>query len=117
MGKTLKFIGWILKIVGLSGFAFWGKYVVFLDKDTCILLLILGAELFLMGVIECKIDEINTKNTINTINTTEYINGPGDLSPDEEKNILANGGWQCPDCGKINRSYETTCKCGKRKDI
>ena len=108
MGKALKIIGRILGFVGVLGFFFLGKYVFFLDKFTCILLIILGVELVLRGVIECKIDEINT---------TEYIYGPGNLSPDEEKNILANGGWQCPDCGKINRSYETTCKCGKRKDI
>ncbi|MGN0370437.1 MAG: hypothetical protein ACI4EW_07815 [Butyrivibrio sp.] len=108
MGKALKIIGRILISVGGLGFIFLGKYVFFLNNYVCILLTILGVYLILRGVIECKIDEINT---------TEYIYGPGNLSPDEEKNILANGGWKCPDCGKINRSYETTCKCGKRKDI
>lgn len=108
MGKALKIIGRILISVGGLGFFFLGKYVFFLNDHVCTSLTILGVYLILRGVIECKIDEINT---------TEYIYGPGNLSPDEEKNILANGGWQCPDCGKINRSYETTCKCGKRKDI
>lgn len=108
MGKALKIIGRILISVGVLGFFFLGKYVFFLDKYTCILLLIFGDYLLLRGIIECKIDEINT---------TDIYYGPEDLSPYEEKNILANGGWQCPDCGKINRSYETTCKCGKRKDI
>lgn len=108
MGKALKIIGRILSIVGALGFFFLGRYVFFLDKYTCILLFIVGGDLILRGVIECKIDEINT---------TEYIYGPGDLSPYEEKKILANGGWKCPDCGNINRSYETTCKCGKHKNI
>ena len=30
----------------------------------------------------------------------------------EEERLLKNGGWKCPNCGKINNSYETTCKCG-----
>lgn len=33
----------------------------------------------------------------------------------EAKRIVANGGWKCPDCGKANNSYETTCICGKSK--
>lgn len=35
---------------------------------------------------------------------------------EEKKRILNNGGWKCPDCGKVNRSYETTCKCGRSKN-
>lgn len=26
-----------------------------------------------------------------------------------------SGKWKCPDCAKINNSYETTCKCGCAK--
>lgn len=33
----------------------------------------------------------------------------------EEDIFLANGGWKCPDCQKLNYSYETTCRCGKSK--
>lgn len=38
------------------------------------------------------------------------------IHEEETKKILANGGWECPDCGEINRSYLTTCKCGKGKN-
>lgn len=34
----------------------------------------------------------------------------------EEKRKLSSGGWKCPDCGKMNNSYETTCSCGRRKN-
>ena len=33
----------------------------------------------------------------------------------EEKDILSNGGWKCPKCGNVNRSYTNTCKCGAKK--
>ena len=26
-----------------------------------------------------------------------------------------NDGWQCEECGRVNRSYTTTCTCGKSK--
>lgn len=83
MGKALKIIGRILIFVGGLGFIFLGKYVFFLNNNVCISLNILGVYLILRGVIECKIDEINT---------TEYIYGPGDLSPYEEKKY-----WQTVD--------------------
>lgn len=34
----------------------------------------------------------------------------------EEKDILSNGGWKCPKCGNVNRSYTNTCKCGAKKE-
>ena len=34
----------------------------------------------------------------------------------EEKRKISSGGWKCPDCGKMNNSYETTCSCGRRKN-
>lgn len=34
----------------------------------------------------------------------------------EEKKMLASGGWKCPaPCNKIHPSYETSCSCGKSK--
>ena len=34
----------------------------------------------------------------------------------EDRKILENGGWKCPDCGKIHRGYETSCTCGRSKN-
>lgn len=34
-----------------------------------------------------------------------------------EKKILADGGWKCPECGNVNRSYTNECKCGLKKDF
>lgn len=34
----------------------------------------------------------------------------------EEKQVLGKGGWKCPDCGRIHRSYETSCVCGRSKE-
>jgi len=42
--------------------------------------------------------------------------GLSQLDKEAEINkIIAKGGWKCPNCGKINYSYETTCKCGRGK--
>lgn len=35
----------------------------------------------------------------------------------EEKGMLLDGGWKCPKCGTVNRSYFGTCKCGEKKPI
>lgn len=35
---------------------------------------------------------------------------------EEEKEMLASGGWKCPaPCNKVHPSYETSCLCGKSK--
>ena len=34
---------------------------------------------------------------------------------DKASNILANGGWICSSCGKLNRSHVETCSCGGGK--
>ena len=35
---------------------------------------------------------------------------------EEEKKMLASGGWKCPaPCNKVHPSYETSCLCGKSK--
>ncbi|MGN0379171.1 MAG: hypothetical protein ACI4EU_06250 [Butyrivibrio sp.] len=96
---TKKIFGGIFLGVGIILFIFFS--VIF-----GLLGMIVGSFLFTMGVIDCKVDEINEYR---------YLNGPGVLSPDEEKYVMSNGGWKCPDCGRINRVYETTCKCGKTK--
>lgn len=45
--------------------------------------------------IKYKIMEINRKNN-------------------KEKEEIKDG-WKCEECGKVNRSYTTTCTCGKTK--
>ena len=30
--------------------------------------------------------------------------------------ILADGGWKCPMCGKVNRFYTVYCSCGQKKE-
>lgn len=34
---------------------------------------------------------------------------------ESDTHILQNGGWKCPDCGTVNMSYNSTCKCGRSK--
>ena len=33
----------------------------------------------------------------------------------EENKILTDGGWKCPNCGKVNFRYYSRCDCGSRK--
>lgn len=33
-----------------------------------------------------------------------------------DEDILANGGWRCETCGKVNPHYTGTCSCGTRKN-
>jgi hypothetical protein len=37
-----------------------------------------------------------------------------DRKGSEDKTEI-NDGWKCEECGKVNRSYTTTCTCGKSK--
>ena len=38
-----------------------------------------------------------------------------DRKNNKEKQDEIKDGWKCAECGKVNRSYTTTCSCGKTK--
>ena len=42
-------------------------------------------------------------------------NGVLKSETDRENEIIANGGWKCPDCNRIHPAYETSCICGRTK--
>lgn len=42
-------------------------------------------------------------------------NGVLKSEADRENEIIANGGWKCPDCNRIHPAYETSCVCGRTK--
>ena len=38
-----------------------------------------------------------------------------DHKGNKDKTEEIKDGWKCEECGKVNRSYTTTCTCGKAK--
>lgn len=42
-------------------------------------------------------------------------NGVLKSETDRVNEIIANGGWKCPDCNRIHTAYETSCICGRTK--
>lgn len=74
-------------------------------------LIIVGGVLFAAGAI-CEELEATRRNCLGGAMGT-VITAMAEEA--EKKKILANGGWKCPDCGKLHHSYETSCSCGKSK--
>lgn len=35
---------------------------------------------------------------------------------DHDHELLSNGGWKCPKCGRVNAGYTYTCVCGMNKN-
>lgn len=42
-------------------------------------------------------------------------NTAGSGNTAEEKRMIAEGGWKCPACGKVNFRYLSRCACGTKK--
>ena len=65
-------------------------------------------------VLDDKSNPSTTQDKV-TIVTTETTN-PYKIQSEEEK-IISDGGWKCPDCGKVNFKYNSRCECGTKKPL
>lgn len=71
----------------------------------------LGFFLGIIGliIVACKTDIRKYKDYQNSSLLSQQ------LSMDNEKKILENGGWKCSKCGRINANYTGSCACGMTK--
>lgn len=44
-----------------------------------------------------------------------YSSSSSYLNTSRTNDALSNGGWRCPNCGKLHYSYESGCSCGASK--
>lgn len=63
-------------------------------------------------VVETK--TVEQKGT-GTVKTTTTVKSAANMS--KEQQILADGGWKCSNCGKVNYKYLTRCDCGTSKMV
>ena len=137
MGENCKTLAIIYAIIGtissffmafLYGRRATGSYGshVFYERSWLLTIIIFVAVMFLVSMVSVAlytIGEIYDKvcglsYSGNTSSISDKaVKGLEQLGDEaEEKSVLSNGGWKCPDCGRLHRSYETSCICGKSKE-
>lgn len=112
MKMICKALGAILLIGGMIGAIIITKQLGFLSAIS-VYIMALVLPVILLAIAEI----IENQEYIITLNKQVSPTLLGSLEKEaEEKDILSNGGWKCPKCGNVNRSYTNTCKCGAKKE-
>ena len=111
MKMICKALGAILLIGGMIGAIIITKQLGFLSAIS-VYIMALVLPVILLAIAEI----IENQEYIIALNKQVSPTLLGSLEKEaEEKDILSNGGWKCPKCGNVNRSYTNTCKCGAVK--
>lgn len=67
-------------------------------------------------VVLTKADNIRYEREVDRYGNVEYGSKLSVVAQEiREKDMLSNGGWNCPKCKKINPKYLTMCTCGTKK--
>ncbi|MBO7732814.1 MAG: hypothetical protein J6S67_09685 [Methanobrevibacter sp.] len=112
MKMICKALGAILLIGGMIGAIIITKQLGFLSAIS-VYIMALVLPVILLAIAEI----IENQEYIIALNKQVSPTLLGSLEKEaEEKDILSNGGWKCPKCGNVNRSYTNTCKCGAKKE-
>ena len=112
MKMICKALGAILLIGGMIGAIIITKQLGFLSAIS-VYIMALVLPVILLAIAEI----IENQEYIIALNNQVSPTLLGSLEKEaEEKDILSNGGWKCPKCGNVNRSYTNTCKCGAKKE-
>lgn len=79
-------------------------------------LLVVSSILFATATIAGMLEDTKAQSQSAVSNNNMTSSIPRKTADENEKNeILAKGGWECPDCGRVHQPYETSCICGKSK--
>lgn len=84
------------------------------ERDTFIILLIVGIFLFLIGFIFLKV--FQNQETKALISWERYSTKSSEEKIiDKRTKTISENEWKCSSCGRINQNYVGTCGCGQRK--
>ena len=66
-------------------------------------------------VVACKPDNHHSYNQSYNYDSSYSSSLSSYAREEENKRIMANGGWKCNNCNNVNPDYITTCSCGTSK--
>lgn len=114
MQGNCKIIGTIYLILGMIG-----SVVAAWEAESIILFLIIGFGVIVQVVTLYTLDEILEKVSGIKFDISQKkkqeVTSLNDNESGYNRNSFLNGGWKCPECGKMNASYVGTCGCGYNK--
>ncbi|MCD7826508.1 MAG: hypothetical protein LUH14_11205 [Clostridiaceae bacterium] len=118
MKNFCKYIAICILILGMMG-SIYGAYISGTDTASMITYFLVGiistiiSFVIFLALYEIldALEDIQTRLIKITTQKNESANSD---TPDNKTSDSMNG-WECPQCGRINPNYTTTCACGNSK--